>query len=157
MRGRRLGFAAVAALMILASACRTDVEVEAAALPGLDSRLDVLLRACEAGSLEECEQLYWDVAPDSEYAVRALAMIPADALGGMLERQFGSDRPSAAPAAPPSPSPSTEPSGDLDPDGAPYYETLRLSAGFADDPRLIRVRAGGFADASFLPSECRGA
>jgi hypothetical protein len=37
MRGRRSGFAAVAALMLLASACRTDVEIEVAELPGLDS------------------------------------------------------------------------------------------------------------------------
>lgn len=145
------------ALVLVTSACQNDGEAGAAPLPGLDSRHDVLLRACEAGSLEECEQLYWDVAPDSEYAVRALAMIPADALADMLARQFGENQASDAPTTAPSAPGSIESSGNLDPDGEPYYETLRLSAGFSDDPRLIEVHAGGLADASFLPSECQGA
>lgn len=46
----------------------------------------------------------------------------------------------------------------LQPDGEPYFETLRLSAGFTGDPREIRIgAAGGFADTSGLPRECRSA
>ena len=162
--GRSTVVAFAAAALVL-SGCGGSADPEAAPLPGLDSRLDVLLRACESGGLEQCEELYWDTPPDSEYATRALAMIPPDELAQMLERRPMQAAPTtdAAPAPAPAPSPQPSapstpaPTGDLDTTGEPYFGTLRLSAGFADDPRLIQVRAGGSADSSFLPIECRDA
>jgi predicted small secreted protein len=155
---RRLTIAVIASAALLVSACASGVgtDIEAAPLPGLDSRLDVLLRACESGVIEQCETLYWDVAPDSEYATRALAMIPANRLAAMLERRPGSEGPAPAPGPQTSPPTAAERAGGLQPDGEPYFETLVLTSGFAGDPRLIPVRAGGYADSSFLPVECQG-
>jgi hypothetical protein len=153
---RRLTIAVIASASLFVSACAGGADTEVAPLPGLDSRFDVLLRACESGGIEQCEALYWDVAPDSEYATRALAMIPADMLAAMLERRPGSESPAPAPEPQPSPPTAPERVGDLEPDGEPYFETLVLTSGFADDPRLITVRAGGFADSSSLPVECQG-
>ncbi len=60
--------------------------------------------------------------------------------------------------------PTTLPQGDqatgldpsVDPTGEPYYETLTLSAGFADDPRTIELTAGGFSSADAIGPGCRG-
>jgi len=65
--------------------------------------------------------------------------------------------PAPAPTPAPAPAPAPRTLGGLDPNGDPYFETLNLSAGFPNDPRLVQVRAGGLADTSSLPSECRGA
>jgi len=45
---------------------------------------------------------------------------------------------------------------DLGWDAAPTYGTLRLSAGFDDDPRTVEIRAGGGDDASGLDGVCNG-
>lgn len=38
----------------------------------------------------------------------------------------------------------------------PTYETVRLNAGFADDPYTVRISSGGLTDASNLGNGCRG-
>jgi hypothetical protein len=117
------------------------------AVPGTDPRLDRLLLSCEAGSLADCETVYWDSPLDSEYEERALAAIPVEELAGVLERrseQLGLSDP-----------PGSGSGGSIEPDAEPYFGTIDLAVGFPDDPHLVEVLAGGSADTSDLPVECR--
>jgi len=65
--------------------------------------------------------------------------------------------PPRTPAPAPAPAPAPQQANALDPNGEPRARTLTLEQGFMDDPRLISVRAGGTADTSSLPLQCRDA
>lgn len=48
------------------------------------------------------------------------------------------------------------PAGAQDISADPTYETVRLDAGFEDDPYLVELQAGGSMDASDLGGACTG-
>jgi hypothetical protein len=66
-----------------------------------------------------------------------------------------------AASAPDRPAPATDGSSSatalqLEPDGEPYFGTVRLTAGFPDDPHVVDILAGGAVEAAALPAGCVG-
>jgi hypothetical protein len=45
---------------------------------------------------------------------------------------------------------------ELEPDGEPYFGTVRLSAGFPVDPHVVEILAGGSVESAELPTGCVG-
>jgi len=75
----------------------------------------------------------------------------------------GVDLPLSSPRAESGTSASPEPSEAgrdapslLDPDGEPYFGTVRLRAGFPEDPHTVTLLAGGSVNQAGLPSGCLG-
>lgn len=96
------------------------------------------LRACEAGDIDVCAELYLEAPAGSELRERAFAGL----LGG---GGSGSDGPAGGSGG-----------GRIDPDGETFFGDVALVGGFEPDPYLIELTAGGANDAAQLGSACAG-
>lgn len=152
-------------------------------LPGLDPYLDRLLAQCEAEDAESCARLILEDGADV-YAERALAALRGDGGGDgggdvedrlaaceagdvevcaelYLEAPVGSDLEARAfegmlgGVAPDADGGAV--AATVDPGGEAFYGDVPLESGFAPDPFLLDLTAGGAADAATLATGCAGA
>ena len=180
MRVRPLLVAATAALLLAACGGGDDVARSLEPLPGLDPYLDRLLAQCEDGDAESCARLVLEDG-DAVYAERALAALRGGSdVGGdegsrlaaceagdvevcaelYLEAPVGSELEQRAldgmlGGIAPGGAGGGDGSG-IDPDGEAFFGDVVLEGGFAPDPYLLDLTAGGAADAADLAIGCAG-